>query len=170
MKKLVGVLFCVLVLTIGVAAGNNKNCMKFDEDIKAAFSNYGPIGVDVKLLSVNGRPISIEPGYCCEVMLRVQPVVKDPKATADTWHFCGGLIYKTSGPVPVGIRVIDKDKLIGCCMAAKIVLKKDPKFPVDKATVNLYWVLYPGCIEPYYYFIFGDKYYSVGAYTGKLYE
>lgn len=170
MRKSFVVLFCVLVLTMGLSAGDMPNCKKFDKDINAAFKNYGPIGVDVKLLSVTGKPIPVESGYCCDVMLRVAPVVPHAQAVADTWHFCGGLIYKTTGPVPLGIRVINKDKLIGCCKAAAIVKKIDPKFPIGKATVKLYWVLYPGCNEPYYYFIYGDKHYTVGAYTGKLYK
>jgi hypothetical protein len=175
MKKTLVVLFCMLVLTAGMSACSEKevklrNCVRFDSDIQEAFKHYGPIGVNVVLLSVVGRPISVEPGYCCEVKLRVTPVVKDPKAKADTWHFCGGLIYATTGEVPMGIRIIDMDKLIGCCKASDIVKGKFPEFPVEKATVKLYWVLYPSCTEPYYYFVLGDEYHTIGAYSGKVYN
>lgn len=176
MKKTFVVLFCVLVLTMGLSAEEKvpcermklENCARFDFDIKMAFKHYGPIGVNVELLHVTGKPISVESGYCCDVMLRVAPVVWHPQAVADTWHFCGCLIYKTSGPVPLGIRIINnKDKLIGCCKAAS---KLPKSFPANKATVNLVWYLYPKCTEPYYIFVYKDEQHIVGAYTGKLYE
>jgi hypothetical protein len=164
------------VIHIGATTGkvtdlSDKNkalCALFDYDIEQAFKHYG-IGVDVELLHVTGKPISIEPGYCCDVMLRVAPVVPHAKAVADTWHFCGGLIYKTTGPVPSGIRIIDKNKLIGCCKAAEIVKKKFPKFQVEKATVSLAWVLYPGT-RPCYSFVLDDISHAVDAYNGTLYE
>jgi hypothetical protein len=178
MKKTWIILFCVVVLTAGLSAEKKadcarmelKNCARFDNDIQQSFKHYGPIGVNVELLSVVGRPISVESGYCCEVMLRVAPVVPHPKAEADTWHFCGCLIYKTTGQVPLGIRIIDKGKLIGCCKAADIVKDKFPGFQADKAEVKLYWVIYPSCTEPYYYFVLGDKLHTIGAYTGKVYN
>jgi hypothetical protein len=172
MKKTWIILFCVLVLTTGLSAKKDvklRNCVRFDSDIQQSFKHYGPIGVNVELLCVVGRPIPVESGYCCDVTLRVVPVVKDPTARADTWHFCGGLIYKTTGQVPLGIRIINKDKLIGCCKAADIVANKFPGFPVDKATVNLYWVLYPGS-RPCYFFVLDDISHAVDAYTGKIYE
>lgn len=168
MKKSLIVLFCVLFLTIGLFAGpkNISLCEKFDYDIKQAFSHYGPIGVKVDLLYAKGKAIPVVPGTCIEVMLEVAPVVQNPKPVADTWHFCGGLIYKTTGPVPLGIRIINKDKLIGCCKAAS---KLPKSFPVNKSTINLYWALYPGMTEPYYFFTYGDQHHAVGAYTGKVY-
>jgi hypothetical protein len=170
MKKTWIILFCMLVLTVGLSAEKEMKlvkCAVFDSDIQQSFKHYGPIGVKVGLLSAVGRAISVESGYCCEVMLRVAPVVKDPIARADSWHFCGGLIYKTTDKVPLGIRIIDKDKLIGCCKAASLLPKS---FPVEKAIVKLYWVLYPSCTEPYYYFVLGDEHHTIGAYTGKVYN
>lgn len=83
---------------------------------------------------------------------RVCPLVPDPKkCEADTWYFFG-LLHHTTGEVPCCIRVIDKDKLIGCCEAAK-QLPKDFVWE----TVDLFFPLHYKIETPSYRFCNADK-------------
>ncbi|MDY6783257.1 MAG: hypothetical protein SW833_12060 [Cyanobacteriota bacterium] len=140
------------------------DCEKFDKVIDSAFGNYGPFGVNVQLLSVTDKKTPIPPGNWYSVMLEVESITAKPAPHVDIWQY-GGLITHESGPVPLGMRPIEKDKLIGCGEAAK---KLPPDFPLDKASGELSWVLSPSVDEPLYHFHYGEKSHSVGAYFGKL--
>lgn len=140
------------------------NCESFDEVIKLAFSNYGPLGVDVQLLSVTDKSTPTPPGDWYSVTLEVEAVIAKPEPYADTWYY-GGVISHKTGPVPLGIRPINQDKLIGCGEAAK---KLPPGFPLKKASGELSWPLVPSVDEPLYHFHHGEASLFVGAYSGDL--
>jgi hypothetical protein len=140
------------------------NCERFDKVIKTTFGNYGAIGVDVQLLSVKDKATPTPPGDWYTVVVEVTPVTPKPDPHADVWYY-GGLISHHSEPVPIGIRPIDKGKLMGCCNAAK---KLPVGFPLDKASGELYWPLYPTIDEPIYIFHYKDAVCSIGAYTGDI--
>ena len=109
---------------------NSLLCENFDEVINLAFSNYGQLGVNVQLLSVTDKKTPTPPGNWYSVTLEVEPVTADPHPRADTWYY-GGKTRHTSGSVTLGIRPINKDKLVGCCSAAK---KLPPGFPLEEAS------------------------------------
>ncbi len=140
------------------------NCEMFESCIDDAFKNYGEIGVEVDLLTVADKHTETPPFDWVDVTLRVAPVVPHPEYRAETWHY-GGLISVTTGPVPMGIQVIDREKLISCCEAAK---KLPPGFPLSEAHGSLYWAVNPECKEPIYVFQAGETSITVGAYTGTV--
>lgn len=139
------------------------NSKAFDEVIETTFGNYGPLGVAAHLLSAKDTWTPTPPGDWFSVTVEVTPVVPEPHPVADTWYY-GGVTEKETGPVPVGTRVINKDKLIGARRAAE----KLPKgFPVEEASCELYWPLVPGVDEPNYVFHHDETVAAVGAYSGK---
>ncbi|MDY6783255.1 MAG: hypothetical protein SW833_12050 [Cyanobacteriota bacterium] len=140
------------------------DCEKFDEVIELAFNNYGPLSVNVQLLSVTDKKTPTPPGDWYSVTLEVEPVVSEPHPRADTWYY-GGLMICRTEPAPLGIRPIEKDQLIGCSEAVK---KLPSNFPLDKASVELSWVLSPSVDEPLYHFHYSNKSHSVGAYSGEV--
>ncbi|HBL14627.1 MAG TPA: hypothetical protein DD379_25205 [Cyanobacteria bacterium UBA11162] len=140
------------------------NCERFDEVIRNAFSNYGPIGVSVQLLSLTDKKTPTPPGDWYSVTLEVEPVTAEPYPYAETWYY-GGVISHEKGRVPLGIRPIDKDKLIGCCKAAE---KLPPGFPLKEASGELSWFLTPSVDEPLYQFHHGQALCVVGAYSGEV--
>lgn len=140
------------------------NPEKFDDVINIAFSNYGPIGVDVQLLSVQDRATSTPPGDWYAVTLEVTPVVQSPEPHADTW-FYGGLIHKETGAVPLGVRPMKKNKLIGAVSAAQ---KLPPGFPLQEAGCELFWPVMFGSNEPIYVFHTDQTVIRIGAYNGEL--
>lgn len=143
------------------------NCESFDKDIQITFAKYEPVlGVTVKLLSVKDRHSPQPPYDWIDVMVEIAPVVQNPEWKAVTWHY-GGLISSTISPVPIGIRPIDKDKLIGACTAAK---KLPVGFDVASANCDLVWPVYYKALEPIYSFYNEEVCFRVGAYTGKLIE
>ncbi len=166
MRKLLVILFCSVILTAGLFAGV-MNCEEFDKDIDRVFNHYGNFGVEVKLLYVKAYPTAVAPGFYCEVMVWVKDVYPGSPAKADTWFF-SGIAYHRSGPVPAGICLLEKDKLIGCCNAAK---KLPPGFPLAQSTVTLVQALTASADnqEPCYYFEYKGTRHAIGAYTGKIY-
>lgn len=138
------------------------NCEAFDSDIQLTLQQYGPLGVEVKLISVQDRATPTPPGDWIAVTVGVAPVVPNQVWRADTWHY-GGVLSTSAGPLPLGVRFIDAARLIGACAAAQ---KLPDGFPVKEAACDLYWPLVPGVDEPAYHFHAVDEYVSVGAYTG----
>lgn len=141
------------------------NVERFDQSIEDAFQHYGPLGVDVRLLSVRDTATPTPPGDWISVTVEVTPVVQHPMSHADTWHF-GGVITVTSGPVPLGVRPIDRERLIGAAAAAK---QLPLGFPLKEASGDLFWPLVPGVNEPAYHFTAGHVSIAVGAYSGVEY-
>lgn len=139
-------------------------CEAFDQDINNTFSQYGKLGVKVDLLMARDKPSPNPPYDWIDVMVETTPVVAQPSPQADTWHY-GGLISKTTSQVPLGIRVIDKDKLIGSENAAK---KLPPGFDLQTANCELSWPVYYKAKEPIYSFFHEDVHHSIGAYTGTI--
>lgn len=140
------------------------NVESFDKDIEITFSHYGPLGVNVQLLSVRDTATPTPPGDWISVTVVVSPVVPNPVRHADTWNY-GGFISHQSGPVPLGVRVIDRTRLIGAVAAAR---QLPPGFPLQEASGDLYWPLVPGVNEPAYHFTAGDTSIAVGAYSGAV--
>ncbi len=120
--------------------------------------------MNVQLLSVTDKKTPTPPGDWYSVTLEVEPVTADPHPRADTWYY-GGKTRHTSGPVTLGIRPINKDKLVGCCSAAK---KLPPGFPLEEASGELSWPVLPSVNEPLYHFYHGDVSIAVGAYSGDV--
>ncbi|HLP89939.1 MAG TPA: hypothetical protein VK184_15285 [Nostocaceae cyanobacterium] len=140
------------------------NCEKFDEVIKIAFFNYGQFGVKVELLSVEDKATPTPPGNWYSVSVKVEPVTTQPDPVMETWYY-GGVIRHETRPVPLGIRPINKDKLIGACKAAE---QLPVGFPLPEASANLSWPLTPLVDEPLYTFYHDDISISVGAYSGQV--
>ena len=140
------------------------NPERFDQVIGITLSHYGPIGVDVELLSVKDRATPTPPNDWYQCMVEVSPVTMTPTTHADTWNY-GGVISHTTGPVPLGIRTINQNKIIKATEAAQ---KLPPGFPLNEASCNLYWPLVPGCNEPLYSFHTDQTLINIGAYTGKV--
>ncbi len=139
-------------------------CEAFDQDIENTFSQYGKLGVKVDLLMARDRPSVTPPYDWIDVMVETAPVIAQPSPQADTWHY-GGLISKTTSPVPLGIRVINKDKLIGSENAAK---KLPPGFDLQTANCELSWHVNNTDKEPTYSFYHDKAHHSIGAYTGTI--
>lgn len=143
------------------------NCEAFDRDIGHAFDQYG-LGVDVRLLSVEDRPISIEPGDLITVVLEVTPVVRHRVPHTETWHFAGVITHTVQPGVPLGIRAIDRERLVGACRAAEAI----GGFPIEQASCTLVWPLVPGVNEPLYTFTATvdakHRVAIVGAYSGQV--
>jgi hypothetical protein len=140
------------------------NCEAFDRDIEITFGHYGPIGVSVQLLSVRDDATPTPPGNWISVTVAVAPIIPPLHYRADTWNY-GGVISHSSGPLPLGIRFIDRTRLIGAVEAAK---KLPIGFPLEQASGTLFWPLVPGASEPAYHFSVDDLTISVGAYSGVL--
>lgn len=85
--------------------------------------------MNVQLLSVTDKKTPTPPGDWYSLTLEVEPVTADPHPRADTWYY-GGKTRHKSGPVPLGIRPINKDKLVGYCEAAK---KLPPRFSLRRS-------------------------------------
>jgi hypothetical protein len=139
------------------------NVESFDQDIERTFGHYGPIGVAVHLLAVRDTPTPTG-GDFISVTVAVAPVAPPFAYHADTWNY-GGFNSHTSGPLPLGIRFIDRDRLVGAAAAAR---ELPPGFPLQEAMGDLFWPLVPGVSEPAYHFTAGDTSIAVGAYTGRL--
>jgi hypothetical protein len=142
------------------------NCEMFDSCISDGFDQYGKIGAHVQLLTVRDSSTPTPPYDWISVTLEVTPVVPNPIPYADTWYF-GGVIRVERGRVPLGVRFIDRRRLIGCCEAAK---KLPPGFPLPEASGGSLWPVCPGCHEPFYRFQHDSLCIDVGAYTGRVYE
>jgi hypothetical protein len=140
------------------------NVESFDQDIDATFKNYGPLGVSVHLLSVRDTATPTPPGDWISVTVAVAPVAPPFSYHADTWNY-GGVISHTTGPLPLGVRFIDRTRLIGAVAAAK---KLPPGFPLQQASGDLFWPLVPGVNEPAYHFTAGETSIAVGAYSGRV--
>jgi hypothetical protein len=139
------------------------NVESFDQDIALTFDHYGPIGVDVQLLAVRDTPTPTH-GDFISVTVAVRVVAPPFAYHAETWNY-GGFNSHTSGPLPLGIQFIDRDRLIGAQAAAK---QLPPGFPLPEASGDLVWPLVPGVNEPAYHFTAGDVTIAVGAYTGTV--
>ncbi len=141
------------------------NCTEFDKCIELTFEQYGQLGVNVSLLTVLDRHSLTPPGDWIQVSVEVIPVVPHPKPVADTWYY-GGVISKETGPVPIGIRMINRNQLVGSERAARALPEG---FDLRDANANLSWPLTPECPEPMYFFYNQMVSYSVGAYSGEIY-
>ena len=148
------------------------NCEAFDQAIEHAFGHYRKLGVNVQLLSVQDRPIFIEPGDLITVVLEVTPVVKDPVPHTEIWHFSGVIRLTTQPGVPLGVRPIQRERLVGACRAVEAIRRVPGEFPIEQATCELFWPLVPGVNEPLYTFTASldteDLVAVVGAYSGKV--
>ena len=138
------------------------NCETFDEVIKLAFSNYGSLNINVQLLSITDQKTPTPPGDWYSVTLEVEPVTADPHPPADTWYY-GGKTRHKSGPVPLGIRPINKDQLVGCCEPAK---KLPSGFPLAEASGELSWPLVPSVHQPLDQFYHGEASIAVNGELG----
>jgi len=139
------------------------NVESFDQDIARTFDHYGPLGVDVHLLAVRDTPTPTH-GDFISVTVAVRVVAPPFAYHAETWNY-GGFNSHTSGPLPLGIRFIERDRLIGAEAAAR---KLPPGFPLPDASGDLFWPLVPGVDEPHYFFTAGRHTIAVGAYTGVV--
>ncbi|HEX2077802.1 MAG TPA: hypothetical protein VHG08_08840 [Longimicrobium sp.] len=139
------------------------NVESFDKDIERTFEHYGPLGVDVHLLAVRDTPTPTH-GDFISVTVAVRVVAPPFEYHAETWNY-GGFNSHTSGPLPLGIRFIDRTRLIGAVAAAK---ELPPGFPLPEASGDLVWPLSPGVNEPVYFFTAGHVTIVVGAYTGTV--
>ena len=140
------------------------NSEAFDAAVENTFGNYGPLGVDAQLLSVKDTCTALPPGDWVSVTVEVTPIVPEPHPLADTWHY-GGITQKETGPVPLGTRAINRDRLITSSEAAE---RLPEGFPLAEASCDLYWPLVPGVDEPTYTFHHDEGVVSVGAYSGQL--
>jgi hypothetical protein len=139
------------------------NVESFDQDIERTFEHYGPTGVDVHLLAVRDIPTPTQ-GDFISVTVAVRVVSPPFDYHAETWNY-GGFNSHTRGPLPLGIRFIDRDRLIGARAAAD---KLPLGFRLQDASGDLIWPLVPGVNEPAYHFTAGKTTIVVGAYSGEL--
>ncbi|MCL3779417.1 hypothetical protein EMN47_03350 [Prolixibacteraceae bacterium JC049] len=140
------------------------NCEKFDSAIKAALSNYGPLGVDVKLMFAQDT-VSPNPPYdWYKVCLQVTPVVLHPETYFEIWNY-GGLITHRKIEHLEGCRPINQNRIVSACKAAQ---QLPPGFPLPEANCELYWPIYPGVNEPIYSFHTDNVCIQVGAYTCQI--
>jgi hypothetical protein len=140
------------------------NCEKFDSAIKAALSNYGPLGVDVKLMFVTDTVSPNPPYNWYKVALQVTPVVQHPESYIEIWNY-GGIISHTKQDHLLGVRPFNPKRIVSACQAAK---QLPPGFPLPEANCELSWPLYPGCKEPIYSFHTDNVCIQVGAFTCEI--
>ncbi|MFT3772570.1 MAG: hypothetical protein QM820_44835 [Minicystis sp.] len=138
------------------------NPKNFDDRIKLAFDNYGKIGVKAVLLAVNDR--QTEHGEWTNVLVEVTVMDQGLTSYAEEWRF-GGVTSHEKLPIPYGLLIIDRGRLIGAAKAATLL---PPGFPLDSASCTLHWALVPAFLEPEYAFIAGDTVISIGGYTGRV--
>lgn len=138
------------------------NPKNFDERIHLAFHHYGKIGVDAELLSAEDK--QTKHGEYTTVTVEVTVLDKELTQYADVWRF-GGVTSHEKTPVPIGVRPIDRSRLI---RAQTAVERLPPGFPLDRASCTLYWALSPSMSEPAYFICFEDVVFAIGAYTGNL--
>ena len=145
------------------------NCEAFDKDIEITFEQYGPLGVNVQLYSVNDQATPTPPGDWISVTVVVTPVVPQPIPHTDTWYYGGVISHTSQQGRPLGVLPIDRSRLVGAC---KAVAALPAGFPVAEASCSLYWPLVPGAGEPGYHFTASagrsDMLVIVGAYSGKI--
>lgn len=135
----------------------------FDSAIKGTLEHYrGREGVSARLLSASDKASELPPGNWISVTVLVAPVVPHAKPYAETWYY-GGVIQKERTQPPLGIRVINDQRLIGATEATK---QLPLGFPLTEASCELYWALTPEMPEPAYVFHHGDTVIRVGAYGG----
>ena len=164
MKRATVILGISAAVAVGLAA-SAMDCDTIDSAIELVMSQYGPIGVSVRLLSVNDTHSLAPPYEWVSVSVAVAPVVPDPEWRQDTYYL-GGVIQRETHEVPVGLRRIDRDLLLPC---SEIVTKMPDGFRVDLASAQLFWPLVVGLDEPIWVIQWEDTVYQVGAYTGHLY-
>lgn len=140
------------------------NCERFDNAIKTALSNYGPIGVDVKLMFAQNTVAPTPPYNWYNVAIQVNPVVKNPESYVEVWSY-GGIISHTRQSHLLGVRPIDPNSIVSACKAAQQLPKG---FPLPEANCDLSWPLHPACKEPIYSFHTDTVCIQVGAFTCEI--
>ena len=141
------------------------SCDSIEGAINSAFKQYeGRIGVSVKLVAVVDSHTETPPYEWISVEVGVAPVVPDPVWSLEKWDF-GGLIAHKTARMPLGVRLIDRDRLLRC---SHIVALLPPGYRVDLASAHLFFPLVPNLEEPIWVIDWNGATFQIGAYTGVI--
>jgi len=159
--------FAVAAFTVLLGLGCcAMDCDSIDGAIDSAFGQYaGRLGVSVQLLSVIDSHTETPPYEWIAVELGVAPVIPDPTWGVERWQF-GGLITNETGPMPLGVRLIDRERLIPC---SEIARRLPLDYRVDLASAHLFFPLVPTLEEPVWVIDWNGATFEIGAYTGASY-